>query len=285
MQQWDWNTYTLCSENLWCKDMSAAPASGAWQNAGMIICPCSMSSLASIASGAGINLIHRSADVTLKERRPLIIAPRETPLNLIHLRNMQSVTRAGATIMPFAPAFYNNTTSFKDMMQYFSGRMLDQLHIEHNLCLRWGMTSIDQVPCKTSKSVESPVHPTRSFANTQWDHTAWHDMGSLTSPVFTSKKRMTIARYASAPYIINLVPHIFTRLKNLDGISAFKKILLSCFSDKIHYSRFLNAPEMKKIRGDTFLPTTSRRQKFLDTGAALPNFFPNSFTYFQHAVM
>jgi len=120
------------------KDMSAAPASGAWQNDGMIICPCSMSSLASIASGAGMNLIHRSADVTLKERRPLIIAPRETPLNLIHLRNMQLVTEAGATIMPFAPAFYNNTTSFKDMIQYFSGRMLDQLHIEHNLCLRWG---------------------------------------------------------------------------------------------------------------------------------------------------
>ena len=120
------------------KNMAAPPASGAWLNAGMIICPCSMSSLASIANGTGSNLIHRSADVTLKERRPLIIAPRETPLNLIHLRNMQTVTEAGATIMPFAPAFYNNTMSFKDMMQYFSGRILDQLHIEHDLCPRWG---------------------------------------------------------------------------------------------------------------------------------------------------
>ena len=77
-------------------DMAAGPSSGSWHHDGMIICPCSMSSLASIASGAGSNLIHRAADVTLKERRPLVIVARETPLNLIHLKNMQAVTEAGA---------------------------------------------------------------------------------------------------------------------------------------------------------------------------------------------
>ncbi|MFR7889914.1 MAG: UbiX family flavin prenyltransferase, partial [Bilophila wadsworthia] len=106
-------------------DMAAGPSSGSWHHDGMIICPGSMSSLASIASGAGSNLIHRAADVTLKERRPLVIVARETPLNLIHLKNMQAVTEAGAVVMPFTPAFYTRDTSFEAMMRHFTGRLLD----------------------------------------------------------------------------------------------------------------------------------------------------------------
>lgn len=118
-------------------DMAAGPASGSWRHEGMIVCPCSMSSLASISNGAGMNLLHRAADVTLKERRPLLLVARETPLNLIHLRNMQIVAEAGATIMPFTPAFYNGPVSLEVMMRHFAGRMLDQLRIPHRLCARW----------------------------------------------------------------------------------------------------------------------------------------------------
>ena len=100
-------------------DMAAGPSSGSWHHDGMIICPCSMSSLASIASGAGSNLIHRAADVTLKERRPL------------------AVTEAGAVVMPFTPAFYTRDTSLEAMMRHFTGRLLDQFRIGHHLCKRW----------------------------------------------------------------------------------------------------------------------------------------------------
>ncbi len=119
------------------KDMSSGPASGSWQHAGMIVCPCSMASLAAINNGQGTNLIHRAADVCLKERRPLIIVPRETPYNLIHLRNMMELCSAGASIMPFNPAFYANKTSLKATMKHFGGRVLDQLNIQHELCKRW----------------------------------------------------------------------------------------------------------------------------------------------------
>lgn len=118
-------------------DMAAAPSSGSWLHGGMIVCPCSMSSLASIASGAGINLIHRAADVTLKERRPLVLVPRETPLNLIHLRNMQTICEAGGIIMPFSPAFYTKEVALAALMRHFTGRVLDQMGIAHNLCIRW----------------------------------------------------------------------------------------------------------------------------------------------------
>jgi 4-hydroxy-3-polyprenylbenzoate decarboxylase len=118
-------------------DMDAGPASGSWYHQGMIICPCSMSSLASIATGAGMNLLHRAADVSLKERRPLVVVARETPLSLLHLRNMSALTEAGATIMPFTPAFYVGDCSMAAVMQQFAGRLLDQLHIPHRLCKRW----------------------------------------------------------------------------------------------------------------------------------------------------
>ncbi|MBD5608098.1 MAG: UbiX family flavin prenyltransferase, partial [Desulfovibrio sp.] len=107
-------------------------------NAGMIVCPCSMSSLAAIATGVGSNLIHRAADVALKERRPLVLAIRETPYNLTHIRNMLAATEAGAIIMPFSPAFYTGDQSLSDLARQFAGRMLDQLRLPHALCRRWG---------------------------------------------------------------------------------------------------------------------------------------------------
>ena len=118
-------------------DMGAAPASGSWQNCGMIVCPCSMSSLGAIANGVGTTLLHRAADVTLKERRPLLLVARETPLNLVHLRNMCAATEAGAIIMPFVPAFYTGEYSMQAAMRQFTGRMMDLLHIPHPLCKRW----------------------------------------------------------------------------------------------------------------------------------------------------
>ncbi len=120
-----------------CENIAAGPASGSWQHDGMIICPCSMSSLASIAHGIGSNLLHRSADVTLKERRPLIIIPRESPLSSIHLQNMLSLSQNGACIMPFSPAFYTSHVHIEDMMKDFCGRIFDQLHLSHTLCKRW----------------------------------------------------------------------------------------------------------------------------------------------------
>ncbi len=118
-------------------NMAAGPSSGSWQHDGMLICPCSMASLAAIASGHGTNLIHRAADVSLKEHRPLIIVPRETPYNLIHLQNMQTLCMAGATIMPFNPSYYIKNTSIKSMTHHFAGRLLDQFKFKHNLCDRW----------------------------------------------------------------------------------------------------------------------------------------------------
>ncbi len=120
-----------------CADTGAPPASGSWRSRGMIICPCSMSSLASIASGAGMNLIHRAADVTLKERRPLIFVSRETPINLIHAENMCRLIRAGATIMPFAPAFYTRPQRLDDMLTCFCGRIMDQAGLAVDMP-RWG---------------------------------------------------------------------------------------------------------------------------------------------------
>lgn len=119
-------------------DIAAPPASGSWQHQGMIICPCSMTTLGAIANGTGYNLIHRAADVTLKERRPLVLVPRETPLSEIHLRNMLRAHRAGATILPACPGFYHEPLSISDLVAQIAGRVLDQLGIEHQLTRRWG---------------------------------------------------------------------------------------------------------------------------------------------------
>lgn len=118
-------------------DFSAGPASGSWRSDGMIVCPCSMRTLAAIATGNGYNLIHRAADAALKERRPLILVVRETPFNLIQLRNMVYAAEAGAVIMPFIPAFYASHDSLAEMARHFSGRLLDILRIPNDLCGRW----------------------------------------------------------------------------------------------------------------------------------------------------
>ncbi|MBO4368730.1 MAG: UbiX family flavin prenyltransferase [Desulfovibrio sp.] len=131
------NLQALAQQSYKPDEWTAPPASGSWQAYGMIICPCSMASLAAIATGVGSNLIHRAADVTLKERRPLIIIPRETPLNTIHLTNMLRLAKAGATIMPFMPAYYTKLPDLNALMQNFAGRVLDQFHIAHSLCKRW----------------------------------------------------------------------------------------------------------------------------------------------------
>lgn len=119
-------------------DIAAPPASGSWAHHGMIVCPCSMASLAAIASGAGSNLVHRAADVALKERRPLILVPRETPLHEIHLKNMLRAHRAGAVIMPPCPGFYHCPDSLEALAAQFSGRILEQLGLPHDLYARWG---------------------------------------------------------------------------------------------------------------------------------------------------
>lgn len=118
-------------------DRGATPASGSAASRGMAICPCSMGTLASIAAGTSRNLVERAADVALKERRPLILVPRETPLSLIHLENMVRLTRAGATILPAAPGFYHRPRSISDMVDFVAARVLDHLGVDHTLGRRW----------------------------------------------------------------------------------------------------------------------------------------------------
>lgn len=118
-------------------DMASPMASGSWKHDGMVVCPCSMATLAAIACGTGTNMLHRAADVTLKERRPLVLVVRETPLNLVHIRNMAAATESGAIIMPFSPAFYTGNYSMQAAMRQFAGRILDILHIPNELCARW----------------------------------------------------------------------------------------------------------------------------------------------------
>jgi 4-hydroxy-3-polyprenylbenzoate decarboxylase len=119
-------------------DRGAAPASGSALNAGMVICPCSMGTLSAIAAGSSRSLVERAADVALKERRPLLLVPRETPLSAIHLENMLRVTRAGAIVMPAAPGFYHRPQSIIDLVNFMVARILDHLNVPHDLVARWG---------------------------------------------------------------------------------------------------------------------------------------------------
>jgi 4-hydroxy-3-polyprenylbenzoate decarboxylase len=119
-------------------DRGAGPASGSAKSSGMVVCPCSMGTLASIAAGVSRSLVERAADVTLKERRPLILVPRETPLSAIHLENMLRLTYAGAVVMPAAPGFYHRPKSIDDLVDFVVARILDQLGVEQKLVPRWG---------------------------------------------------------------------------------------------------------------------------------------------------
>ncbi len=120
------------------RDFQAGIASGSFLTAGMVICPCSMGTAAAIAHGLSQNLIHRAADVHLKERRPLVLVPRETPLGLVQLRNLTSCAEAGATVLPAMPAFYTQPRSVQEMVDFVVGRVCDQLGVPHCLFARWG---------------------------------------------------------------------------------------------------------------------------------------------------
>lgn len=119
-------------------DLAAGIASGSFRTRGMVIAPCSMSTLGALASGQSTNLIHRAAEVHLKERRRLILVPRETPLSLIGLENMVRVTRAGAIVLPAAPGFYHRPQTIDDLVAFVVARILDQLGLDNDLIRRWG---------------------------------------------------------------------------------------------------------------------------------------------------
>jgi len=132
---------------LWRLDNFAAkPSSGSNKQAGMIIVPCSMGTMGAIASGAGTNLIHRAADVCLKEGRKLILVPRETPYNAIHLENMIKLTHAGARILPASPGFYHRPKTIDDLVEHLCFRILDQFDIPHSKKSQWTGDEVSEPP-------------------------------------------------------------------------------------------------------------------------------------------
>jgi flavin prenyltransferase len=120
------------------QDFMAPMASGSFLTAGMVICPCSGTTLSAVAAGAASNLIQRAAEVHLKERRKLILVPRETPLSLAHIDNMRRVTEAGAVVLPASPGWYHDARSIGDLVDFVVARICDQLDVDHNLTKRWG---------------------------------------------------------------------------------------------------------------------------------------------------
>ncbi|HWG64909.1 MAG TPA: UbiX family flavin prenyltransferase [Streptosporangiaceae bacterium] len=120
------------------RDLAASISSGSFLTAGMVVIPCSMRSLAAIATGNSTDLLTRAADVTLKERRRLVLVTREAPLNLIHIRNMETVTLAGATVFPPVLGFYHRPRNVEDLVAQVVGKVLDQFAIPHQLFRRWG---------------------------------------------------------------------------------------------------------------------------------------------------
>jgi 4-hydroxy-3-polyprenylbenzoate decarboxylase len=129
----DWSSIAVFDD----ADRGAKPASGSQATAGMVICPCSMGTVSAIAQGSSRSLVERAADVTLKERRKLILVPRETPLSLIHLRNLVQVTEAGAVVLPAAPGFYHRPVRIEELVDFVVQRVLDQLELEIDLTKRW----------------------------------------------------------------------------------------------------------------------------------------------------
>jgi len=119
------------------RDVGAPIASGSFRHSGMVIVPCSNNTLAAVAHGHSENLLHRAANVTLKERRPLVLAHREMPLSLVEIRNMQQAAEAGAVIAPTNPGFYMLPQRIEDLVDFVVGRLLDLLDVEHDLATRW----------------------------------------------------------------------------------------------------------------------------------------------------
>jgi 4-hydroxy-3-polyprenylbenzoate decarboxylase len=119
-------------------EIAAPPASGSFRHDGMVVVPCSMKTLAGVAAGYADNLITRACDVTLKERRPLILVPRETPMNLIHLENMVRLTRSGAVVLPASPSFYSFPDTLDALVDTVVARIMDHLGVDQTLMPRWG---------------------------------------------------------------------------------------------------------------------------------------------------
>lgn len=120
------------------RNLMAPIASGSFLTAAMVICPCSGSTLAAVAHSMGENLIHRAAEVHLKERRKLVVVPRETPLSLPQLKNMQLIHEAGAVVLPASPGFYHGAQTIADLVDFVVARICDQLKVTNSLVRRWG---------------------------------------------------------------------------------------------------------------------------------------------------
>ena len=125
-------------------DRGAAPASGSARNRGMVICPCSMGTISAISQGTSRSLVERAADVALKERRTLVLVPRETPYSAIHLENMLRLTRAGAIVLPASPGFYHRPAEIAELVDFVVARVLDHLGVAHSIGRRWGDSPEDR---------------------------------------------------------------------------------------------------------------------------------------------
>jgi 4-hydroxy-3-polyprenylbenzoate decarboxylase len=125
-------------------DRGAAPASGSARNRGMVICPCSMGTISAISQGTSRSLVERAADGALKERRSLVLVPRETPYSAIHLENMLRLTRAGAVVLPASPGFYHRPAQIGELVDFVVARVLDHLGVTHSIGRRWGDSPEDR---------------------------------------------------------------------------------------------------------------------------------------------
>jgi len=130
-----WDAHVTVFDDL---DRGAAPASGSARNRGMVLCPCSMGTISAISQGTSRSLVERAADVALKERRTLIVVPRESPYSAIHLENMLRLTRAGVVVLPASPGFYHRPAGIGDLVDFVVARVLDHLDVTHSIGKRWG---------------------------------------------------------------------------------------------------------------------------------------------------